>query len=77
MKENWKKLFKLKLKRRLRRRPPKRSPILNKTPNQQKMQEDSIVLCLGSKAPPLMKPKVIKATASRKLVLQKNTRLAA
>lgn len=58
------------------KRTPKRSPRLNRTPNQQRKQEDPVVFCLGSKAPPPMKPKVIKVAASRKLVMQKNTRLA-
>ena len=59
------------------KRTPKRSPRLNQTPNQQRKQEDPVVFCLGSKAPPPMKPNVIKAAASRKLVMWKNTRLAA
>ncbi|XP_052291482.1 uncharacterized protein LOC127900439 [Citrus sinensis] len=48
-----------------------------KSPNQQRKQEDHFVFCLGSKAPPPMKPKVIKAATSRKLVMRKNTRLVA
>ena len=59
------------------KRTPKRSPRLNRTLNQQRKQEDPVVFCLGSKAPPPMKPKVIKTAASRKLVMRKNTRLAA
>ena len=59
------------------KKTPKRSARLNQTPDQQRKQENYVVFYLGSKAPPLIRPTVIKAAASRKLVLQKNTRLAA
>ena len=81
MKENWQKFLQLKLRRRLQGILPKglQKGLLDLIELQTSKgnKKYPIVFCLGSKAPPPMKPKVIKVAVSRKLVMRKNTRLTA
>ena len=55
----------------------RKSPRLKETTARQSKAADPCVIKVGVKPPPPMKAKVMKPNANRKLVLRKNTRLAA